>query len=155
MSETISADPELVRAAMKRLSNVSEIVEAGRKELPPESTQCVAVPEVAASFQTAFELAIERITAVATGTQVQLAGNAQNIWKVAEEFNAVDADIADALVKTEGSVADLNAPIVPASTVDAASNPATTATPSVYVTSPTTAAPAAGAPTVGDAGGDR
>jgi len=154
VSETISADPELVRAAMKRLSNVSEIIEAGRKELPPEMSQCVAVPEVAAGFQTAFELAIERINAVASGTQVQLAGNAQNIWKVAEEFNAVDADIADALVKTEGTVADLNA--VPVSTVDQGGTPVATTTPSVYVTAPTTtAAPAAGAPTVGDTGGDR
>ena len=153
MSETISADPELVRAAMKRLSNVSEIVESGRKELPAAPDQCAAVPEVAARFQNAFELAVTRINLVASGTQVQLAGNAQNIWKVAEEFNAVDADIADALAKTEGSVADLNPPVVPASTVAPSANPASSAaTPAVDVT-PQSTAP--GVPTVGATGGER
>lgn len=147
MSDTISADPELVRAAMKRLSNVSEIVESGRRELPPAASQCVAVPEVAADFQKAFEFAAGKLLAVAEGTQVQLAGNAQNIWKAAEALNAVDTDIADALVKTEAAVADLNTPAATG-----------TATPVVYTTTPSeTPAPstAPAAPTVGDTGGER
>lgn len=146
MSDTISADPELVRAAMKRLGNVAEIVESGRRELPAQANVCVAVPEVAAGFQSAFERAVEKIVDLAEGTQVQLAGNAQNIWKAAEALNAVDTDIADALVKTEASVADLS---TPAATGDA---------PVVYATTPSTSTSSSATPavpTVGGTGGER
>jgi len=158
VSQNIGVDQEIVRAAMKRISNVSELVESGRTELPPVANQCVAVPEVAARFQSAFELAIERVNLIATGTQRQLAGNAQNIWAAAEELNAVDADIASALAKTEAGALATEPPATPAGTpvagpnanaIGGAPQPTTPAAPSVapvFSVGPTVSD---GTPTVG------
>lgn len=154
MNETISADPEVIRAAMKRLSNLSDIIESGRKDLPPAASVCVAMPAVAAEFQSAFEEAISKVTSLAEGLQVQLAGNSQNIWKAAEELSAVDTEMSDALINTEAKVLELEQSQAPATTAPGG-------VPNVYTGSPTTAntvsstTTSGAAPTVGDAGGER
>jgi len=158
VNQDISVDPDVVRSAMNRISNVSGLVERGHADLPPAAVQCVAVPEVAARFQSAFELAIEKISSVAVQTQRQLAGNAQNLWGAAEELGAVDAEVAEALAKTEAAALALEpAPVPPVST-DPVTVPNANSIGGTPVTSPQfSVGPVVSetAPSVGDTGGVR
>ena len=147
MNETISADPDVIRAAMKRLSNLSDIIESGRKDLPPSATVCVAMPAVAAEFQNAFDEAIAKVTKLTEGLQVQIAGNSQNIWKAAEELSAVDVEMSDALINTEARVLELESSSTPGTLPNATTGVPTTAS--------TVSATSVAAPTVGDTGGER
>ena len=110
MSQEINVNPEIVKAGMNKFGNTSELIGSNAQDLVV-SNECKVVPETVQAFQSALELALGRVSEVASGTQVELGASAQSIWAAAQELNAVDAELATSLQKAEGIALNILPPV--------------------------------------------